>query len=357
MVVSHPWSYAKDWEVFTTLGLDNAGLSPEEISAERAKFAKIAKLVLDTGTDDPGPYSAPLSAEDNEASATFLRDIKAEQRDSDNAFPVPYTTLIHNLHTSLPWSRLLISSAQVATSEERLRRHVQHERPVFASYVTSEGRLGQPPETEYLAVKRRMLAVCVKAPECRVHVVDPGRVEKSFKRVVQHIEDKASVVRELGFEGLHDLVESSKGVVEFVHYLSQFCLMPPGDTVSRKGLFDAIVMGCIPVVFYPGSAYYPWHLPVGDGPDGLESFSVYIPAKEVLKNHTIVMDHLRSIPKQRVRAMQEQLAALAPRIQYTMTLDNEPGMNWWDEQKGRAPDALDVSLAGLLMSAKRQKLQ
>ena len=35
---------------------------------------------------------------------------------------------------------------------------------------------------------------------------------------------------------------------------SVFCLQPMGDLPTRKGLFDAIVFGCIPVVFHPLSA-------------------------------------------------------------------------------------------------------
>ena len=42
---------------------------------------------------------------------------------------------------------------------------------------------------------------------------------------------------------------------------SIFCLEPSGDTTTRKGLFDAIQYGCIPVVFHPlsASAMYTWH--------------------------------------------------------------------------------------------------
>jgi hypothetical protein len=32
---------------------------------------------------------------------------------------------------------------------------------------------------------------------------------------------------------------------------STFCAEPPGDTLSRKGLIDAIVLGCIPILFEP----------------------------------------------------------------------------------------------------------
>merc|ERR1712190_344676 len=41
---------------------------------------------------------------------------------------------------------------------------------------------------------------------------------------------------------------------------SKFCLMPKGDTPTRKGLFDALLCGCIPIVFDLASADFPSHL-------------------------------------------------------------------------------------------------
>lgn len=44
---------------------------------------------------------------------------------------------------------------------------------------------------------------------------------------------------------------------------SIFCLNPPGDLPTRKGLFDSILLGCIPVTFNPlsATAMYTWHWP------------------------------------------------------------------------------------------------
>ena len=42
---------------------------------------------------------------------------------------------------------------------------------------------------------------------------------------------------------------------------SVFCLTPPGDLPTRKGLFDSLLLGCIPVTMHPltASAMYTWH--------------------------------------------------------------------------------------------------
>ncbi|KAK2641704.1 hypothetical protein Ddye_023467 [Dipteronia dyeriana] len=41
---------------------------------------------------------------------------------------------------------------------------------------------------------------------------------------------------------------------------SVFCLLPPGDSFTRRSTFDSILAGCIPVFFHSGSAYaqYTW---------------------------------------------------------------------------------------------------
>jgi hypothetical protein len=355
MMVAHPWSYARGLGPLAAFepALEQSGLSPDEMSAERAKFARIAKLVVDNDAGNPAKYSGPITAEDDEAPSKALRTLVSEQTQPHRLFQVPYTTAIHYFHghSPSPESDLLVDSAGMASDKGRLRRHVQHERPVLASYVTTL-RADQVLATEFLMVKRKALVLCLAAPDCKVVVVDPGAIDASLKRFVSHINSDSSILSTLGFKGLRDLLESAKEGAEFTYYLSQFCLMPSGDTVSRKGFFDAILMGCIPVVFYPMSAHYPWHLPTGSGPEGLESYAVYIPAKDMLKNHTVVMDHLRSIPKQRVRVMQKKLAALASRIQYAINFGDEPGMNRLGTPGTWGPDALEIILAGLISNVK-----
>jgi hypothetical protein len=34
-----------------------------------------------------------------------------------------------------------------------------------------------------------------------------------------------------------------------------FCLQPPGDTLTRKSIYESILSGCIPVVFRSDAAY------------------------------------------------------------------------------------------------------
>jgi hypothetical protein len=47
----------------------------------------------------------------------------------------------------------------------------------------------------------------------------------------------------------------------------------PGDTITRKSLFDSLVAGCVPVVFARASlSQYAWFLSTND----IEAISVYL---------------------------------------------------------------------------------
>jgi hypothetical protein len=59
------------------------------------------------------------------------------------------------------------------------------------------------------------------------------------------------------------LVATNGSSIHDVLNNSIFCLNPPGDLPTRKGLFDSILLGCIPVTFTPlsATAMYTWHWP------------------------------------------------------------------------------------------------
>ncbi|KAI3687536.1 hypothetical protein L1987_81233 [Smallanthus sonchifolius] len=74
---------------------------------------------------------------------------------------------------------------------------------------------------------------------------------------------------------------------------SEFCLQPPGDSPTRKSVFDSLVSGCIPVLFDPFTAYYqyPWHLPEDHG-----KYSVFIDQEEVRNMKVNVVERLMKVP-------------------------------------------------------------
>ncbi|KAG9141178.1 hypothetical protein Leryth_001677 [Lithospermum erythrorhizon] len=75
---------------------------------------------------------------------------------------------------------------------------------------------------------------------------------------------------------------------------SEFCMQPPGDSPTRKSVFDSLISGCIPVLFDPFTAFYqyPWHLP-----EDHKKYSVFISQEVAKKNEFNVIERLMRIPK------------------------------------------------------------
>lgn len=94
---------------------------------------------------------------------------------------------------------------------------------------------------------------------------------------------------------------------------SVFCLQPPGDSLTRRSIFDSILAGCIPVFFHPGSAYvqYLWHLP-----RDYTKYSVFIPAFDIKNGRVSIESILQRIPRQKVVEMREGVIKLIPKVIY-----------------------------------------
>nr|XP_004301786.2 PREDICTED: xyloglucan galactosyltransferase KATAMARI1 homolog [Fragaria vesca subsp. vesca] len=116
---------------------------------------------------------------------------------------------------------------------------------------------------------------------------------------------------------------------------SVFCLQPPGDSLTRRSIFDSILAGCIPVFFHPGSAYvqYVWHLP-----KDYTKYSVLISAFDI-KNKTVSIESVLSrISGREIVKMREEVIRLIPRVVYA---DPSNKLKTHD-------DAFDISVKGVL---------
>uniref|UniRef100_A0A2P2KCT7 Uncharacterized protein MANES_14G032100 n=1 Tax=Rhizophora mucronata TaxID=61149 RepID=A0A2P2KCT7_RHIMU len=122
---------------------------------------------------------------------------------------------------------------------------------------------------------------------------------------------------------------------------SDFCLQPRGDSFTRRSIFDCMVAGSIPVLFWKRSAYYQyeWFLP-----DKPESYSVFIDRNQV-KNGTSIRKVLESYSKGEVRRMRERVIEYIPKFVYARP------------QKGleTIKDAFDVAIDGVLKRFREQE--
>lgn len=97
---------------------------------------------------------------------------------------------------------------------------------------------------------------------------------------------------------------------------SVFCLQPPGDSPTRKSFYDALLTGCVPVLFpYSGQG------PVWAFQDRLNftKFTVTIPYKYMMysKNNS-VYQYLAELPVQHVESLQREVQRVAHWFQYSI---------------------------------------
>lgn len=124
---------------------------------------------------------------------------------------------------------------------------------------------------------------------------------------------------------------------------SVFCLQPPGDSPTRKGIFDALLSGCVPVLFGRDQAVeqYLFHLP-GNG----SRYSVRVDGDAVVRDHYDVVAHLQRIPRTEVRRLQESIVQLLPSLLFrNPTLDG----------KYSSKDAFDVTMDSLFERFDREE--
>ena len=134
---------------------------------------------------------------------------------------------------------------------------------------------------------------------------------------------------------------------------SVFCLQPVGDLPTRKGLFDAIMFGCIPVVFHPlsASAMYTWHWSTQLWKD----IAIEIPMN--VMNHTrslllsdpiVYLKDLKVNEPEAIARRQKLLRRHAFELSYSLDF-YQPGSPWpLDEEDRPVRDAYEITMDALL---------
>lgn len=97
---------------------------------------------------------------------------------------------------------------------------------------------------------------------------------------------------------------------------ASLCLQPPGDSVTRRGVIDAILLGCLPVLFHEGQAsQWPWHF------DWAHNASI------VVTNHTGVLAQLRNIPRVTLERKHRILRKNAWKLVYRLNAGKEDALS------------------------------
>lgn len=134
---------------------------------------------------------------------------------------------------------------------------------------------------------------------------------------------------------------------------SVFCLQPPGDHPTRKSLFDAILSGCIPVLFHPLTAkyMYEWHWGQDVWNRTAISFDTTNDIEAVLHEELDVVKALITMyetDRDEVTKRQKLIAELAYELQYT-AIDKKMGFTAVPKRSPEGNyDAYDISINNVL---------
>lgn len=122
---------------------------------------------------------------------------------------------------------------------------------------------------------------------------------------------------------------------------SRLCLMPGGDFPTRKAFLDAMLAGCIPVIFQPFAAQTQW-LHHWTSETVASQCTILLPLEEVLVDTKMAMLRLERMASDPsiIREKVSCIANISKRFQYSLP-------SWESAEQHcepSAPDAFDVSL-------------
>lgn len=119
---------------------------------------------------------------------------------------------------------------------------------------------------------------------------------------------------------------------------SAFCINPPGDTFTRKAIFDGLMLGCIPVIFDSQSlANYLLHLPKW------QDVSILVSDSQLLSMPNL-FDYLATINNEEILQKQMAIRDVGYSLQYSLRSDSSV-------RSTRGPDAFEKTLEYLLSHA------
>lgn len=111
-----------------------------------------------------------------------------------------------------------------------------------------------------------------------------------------------------------------RGAVE-LYATSTFCLQPPGDTIPRSGIVDALSVGCVPVLFHPAQRrLWPcfWN--------ASRASILFDWTSSQRLNATDVLQTLLEMPSNQVEGLRSAAADAAQRMYYRGSL-GDPGQS------------------------------
>ncbi|GAA5923909.1 uncharacterized protein JCM15063_005496 [Sporobolomyces koalae] len=139
------------------------------------------------------------------------------------------------------------------------------------------------------------------------------------------------------YDEITNSMDGAQNLTMFHEHMAQstFCPMPAGDSPSRRAFFEAVLLGCIPVIFRQHA--YGRLLPSSPEINDVTRYTVFVPENDlILEQGPSLIERLRSISTSEIRQKQQHLHSIAAKLQWSIPSQEE----WfesdpWVEQSER----------------------
>lgn len=161
-----------------------------------------------------------------------------------------------------------------------------------------------------------------------------GKIKNDFRGLLlSHCRNESDLCRVVDCSGSKCSNGTSAILETFLD--SAFCLQPRGDSFTRRSIFDCMIAGSIPVLFWKRTAYYQyeWFLP-GEP----KSYSVYIDRNEVKNGTTSIRKVLEKYGEDEIKRMRDKVIDYIPKLAYARPHEGLESIK----------DASDVAIDGVL---------
>jgi len=218
------------------------------------------------------------------------------------AYPWPGPSTRFDIH-STPWSSMVHVAA--STPRVQLPWRSTHRRAVLVAGAFATRRAVGPASKQFNNLRRALHRACLQRAD-RCEYASPGAA--------------------LGVAGIASL-----------YWRAVFCLQPVGDGVSRAGIIDSVLLGCIPVLFHPGQhLQWPWHWG-----SWVHRATVTLDMHRVMNGSLNAVEALSAVPAGRIASMQATIARYGHCLHYYRE-DNKTT----PRALRQMPSALDITLQG-----------
>ena len=121
------------------------------------------------------------------------------------------------------------------------------------------------------------------------------------------------------FDDITNSFDGAQNLTAFHEHMSQsiFCPMPAGDSPSRRAIYEAMLLGCIPVIFREKS--YGRLFPSSPEINDMSRYTVFVDEDEMLSGAGgSLISRLERITPREIHRMQRHLAKIASKLQWSV---------------------------------------